>query len=357
MEAGEDQARRRQGREAGLPPPRRLRGDRGHGRDGGWAARPQKDARRTPTTRARAAQRRGRHCLYSPAASTVRRVQSNEYECIACTVRVRPASSPRTGRRHQERCPVVEDARPAAPARRGRRRRRWHPANAGTDTGTGTRIYHRHWHRADRTPAPTLAPADADTGTPRTPTPAAAAAPRGAAVLAAPPRPRTASPAPPCAAPPAQPRPSSSRSAPSAARHSRCTASSCSPGVALGFFDPWRLAWGCGPGDAAAGAPAARAMVLRAICDGADTHQPQGGRVPVGLARVGTNPRAGEEPHHADGAHKPPPCAWRTTPRRSRGPRRGTPQEAAGTARTRPPGVGRHVPKRTATAPSRPAAD
>jgi hypothetical protein len=174
VEAGEDQARRRQGREAGLPPPRRLRGDRGHGRDGGWAARLQRDARRTPTTRARAAQRRGRHCLYSPAASTVRRVQSNEYEYIACTVRVHPASSPRTGRRHQERCPV-EDARPAAPARRGRRRQRRHPANAGTDTGTGTRIYHRHCHRAGRTPAPTLAPADADTGTPRTPTPAAAA--------------------------------------------------------------------------------------------------------------------------------------------------------------------------------------
>jgi hypothetical protein len=252
VEAGEDQARRRQGREAGLPPPRRLRGDRGHGRDGGWAARLQRDARRTPTTRARAAQRRGRHCLYSPAASTVRRVQSNEYEYIACTVRVHPASSPRTGRRHQERCPV-EDARPAAPARRGRRRQRRHPANAGTDTGTGTRIYHRHWHRADRTPAPTLAPADADTGTPQTPTPAAAAAPRGAAVHAAPPRPRTASPAPPCAAPPAQPRPSFSRSAPSAARHSRCTASSCSPGVALGFFGPcaWRGA-------------AARAMPRRA---------------------------------------------------------------------------------------------
>ena len=174
MEAGEDQARRRQGREAGLPPPRRLRrGDRGHGRDGGWAARLQKDARRAPTTRARAAQTMAPLLVQSGSQySPTRTVQRVRVQCLYSPrpLRTQPAYRPPPPRGMPGGgCAACRSGR------RGHRRRHRHPANAGTDTGTGTRIYHRHCHRAGRTPAPTLAPADTDTGTPRTPTPAAAA--------------------------------------------------------------------------------------------------------------------------------------------------------------------------------------
>lgn len=244
MEAGEDQARRRQGRERDCR--RHADFDEVIVDMAATAAGP-RFCRRTHA----ACRRRGRGRRRDDEgaiARTVRQpVQSDAYIPTSTSpLFVQSASAP-----HPARVQAAATKRDAPgggcaacrSGRRGHRRRRRHLANAGTDTGTdtGTRG-RRHRH-----------PADADTGTPRTPTPAAAAAPRGAAVLAAPPRPRTASPAPPCAAPPAQPRPSSSRSAPSAARHSRCTASSCSPGVALGFFGPcaWRGA-------------AARAMPRRA---------------------------------------------------------------------------------------------
>jgi hypothetical protein len=69
-------------------------------------------------------------------------------------------------------------------------------------------------------------------------------------------------------------------------------------------------------------------MVLRAICDGADTHQPQGGRVPVDLSTWRHQPQGGRGAAPRAGAHKatsPPLCVADHAPEEPRAQAGNTP--------------------------------